>query len=54
MPLASTQDAPAPGPVGDGARGESLLREAVDELRAIRVALERRADLRETTERRDV
>jgi len=48
------QDAPAPGPDGDGARGESLLREAVDELRAIRVALERRADLRGTTERHDV
>ena len=48
------QDAPAPGTVGDGARGESLLREAVDELRAIRVALERRADLRGTTERHDV
>lgn len=39
---------------GDGALGEALLREAVDELRAIRVALGRQAESRRTTERPDV
>lgn len=47
-------DAPVSGQTGDGAHGEALLREAVDELRAIRVALVRQAESRRTTERHDV
>ena len=53
-PSRVAQAAPGFSPVGDDANGEALLREAVDELRAIRVALERRTTLSPTTERHDV
>ncbi len=52
--LSSAQNAPGVTPAGDETAGEALLREAVDELRAIRLNLERQATITPTSEQHDV
>ena len=48
------QDTPAHAVAGDDGQAAQLLREAIDELRATRVALERQTGGRRGEERRDV